>query len=105
MSELIGRVILIAGAPGTAGLGVAEEFRAQGATVVMVSGPEGDDGDPGALKRRCDAILTEHGRLDLIIFCSGTALPPDAEAMPASHVLAKPRPLLERWGAKLLSLL
>jgi len=103
MSELIGRVILIAGAPGVAGTEIAEDFRAKGATVLMASVPH--DSDPGALKRRCDAILAEHGRLDLIIFCSGTALPPDAEAMPASHVPTQPRPLLERWGAKLLSLL
>jgi len=96
-----GDVILIAGALGPVALAMAEDFRARGASVLV----DGDPGDPAAFALKCDAIAAQHGRLDLVVFCSGTALPPEAKKGPLLPAPEKPAALLRRWGARLMGML
>lgn len=115
----MGKVILIAGALGTLGVGVAEDFRARGATVIIAPGRsfapdlmalyagyiviDGEVSDPFDLALRCDEIERQHGRLDLVVFCSGTALPQRAEEIPASNTPDQSPTLLRRLRAKLIA--
>jgi NAD(P)-dependent dehydrogenase (short-subunit alcohol dehydrogenase family) len=121
MNDLSGQVILLAGAMGALGIGLAEGFRSKGATVLIAPGgpcsPElvaacpgsllrvGEVSDPVSLALRCDEIKVRHGRLDLIIFCSGTErLPQVSEEDPIRAEPSKLVDLLEQWGARLRAL-
>jgi NAD(P)-dependent dehydrogenase (short-subunit alcohol dehydrogenase family) len=103
MSEFLGKVVLIAGALGTVGVGVAEQFRQKGATVRIV---EDEIGNPVDFARLCDSVAAEHGRLDLVIQChgksdGGSVVPPRAEALPAGDPLSWTPALLRHWREKL----
>jgi hypothetical protein len=92
---------LIAGALGTVGVGLAEQFRAKGATVRIV---EDEIGDPVEFDRRCDAVKAEHGRLDLVIQCHGAILPQPPKALPAPDAASRARlpDRLRHWRDALL---
>jgi hypothetical protein len=103
MSEFLGKVVLIAGALGTVGVGVAEQFRQKGATVRIV---EDEIGNPVEFTRLCDTVTAEHGRLDLIIQChgrsdGGAVAPPPTEALPAGDPLSWTPTLLRHWRERL----
>ena len=78
MSEYLGKVVLIAGALGTVGVGLAAQFRAKGATVHIL---EDEIGDPADFARRCDDVAAAHGRLDLVIQCHGAVAPQPAQLL------------------------
>ena len=104
MAESTGKVILVAGALGTAGIAVAEGFRAKGATVLIAPGqfpPDlmtlyagfsfiaGEVSSPAELALRCDEVVAEHGGLDLVVFCSGANHTADAEEPVSSNSFAR----------------
>jgi hypothetical protein len=82
MSEYAGKVVLIAGALGTVGVGIAAQFRAKGATVRII---EDEIGDPVEFDRRCDEVAAEHGRLDLVIQCHGAVSPQPPQVLPTGE--------------------
>jgi len=96
MSEFLGKVVLIAGALGTVGVGVAAQFREKGATVRIV---EDEIGNPVEFARLCDTVTAEHGRLDLVIHCHGKSASP--EALPAGDPIGWTPGLLRHWREKL----
>jgi NAD(P)-dependent dehydrogenase (short-subunit alcohol dehydrogenase family) len=120
MSDFIGKVVLLAGSVGTLGVGLAEDFRAKGATIVIAPGSpvasdrlnlyagfiviDGDVGDPADLAQRCKEIEAQHGRLDLVIFCSGASLPQRPEGIPVLQAPDKQANLLRRWREKLIAM-
>jgi NAD(P)-dependent dehydrogenase (short-subunit alcohol dehydrogenase family) len=120
MADFTDQVVLIAGAPGALGVGIAETFRAQGATVLIAPGPacrpslvalyagfmlvEGEVGEPGNLELRCGEITAQHGRLDLVIFCNGTDLPRREGELPARKPPREPHPLLRRLCAMMMAI-
>jgi NAD(P)-dependent dehydrogenase (short-subunit alcohol dehydrogenase family) len=74
--RLEGRVALVTG--GTSGLGeaCADRFRAEGATVVtldLANGPDHkvDVRDEAEVQAAVDAIVAEHGRLDIVVNSAG----------------------------------
>lgn len=121
MSDCTGKVILIAGALGTVGAGIAAGFHAKGATVLIAPDPLFSQdlmalyagficidcavSDPDVLALRCDAIVAQHGRLDLIIFCNGTAPPQSTRDVPVSSTRSRPPTLFRRLRAKLISII
>ena len=76
--RLEGRVALVTG--GTSGLGEAcvERFRAEGAVAVTLDVAEGADHvvdvrDEAAVQGAVDAVVAEHGRLDVVVNSAGVA--------------------------------
>jgi len=68
--DLNGRVVLVTGAGGTIGAGIARQFEAAGARVVRHRGRE--DGDLRTEARRVvDEAASEHGRLDAVVNNAG----------------------------------
>jgi NAD(P)-dependent dehydrogenase (short-subunit alcohol dehydrogenase family) len=121
MGDFTGQVVLIAGALGTLGVGIAETLRAKGATVLIAPGRacppdlialyagfapvDGAIGDADDLAPICEAIVARHGRLDLVVFCNGSDLPQSMEAVPVLNTPSKPRPLLGRLRAMVMAIL
>lgn len=83
-ASLEGQVVLITGAAGGMGRSIARTFKAAGAHVIATDRAEHEDIGPGIAYRRCDvtsreqtegvidAVLTEHGRVDVLVLCAGT---------------------------------
>ncbi|MDX8148331.1 SDR family oxidoreductase [Lentzea sp. BCCO 10_0061] len=70
MIDLSGKVVLVTGAGGTIGTGIALRFEAAGARVVRHRGVE--DGDlRTSAQRVVDDVIAQHGRLDAVVNNAG----------------------------------
>jgi hypothetical protein len=65
---------------------------------------DGEVGDSSDLAQRCVEIESQHGRLDLVIFCSGASLPQRPEEIPVLQTPDKQATLLRRWREKLIAM-
>ena len=97
--DLSDHIVLVTGGRGGVGSGVADRFRAAGATVATcgrTEAPSGSTGaddhlvcdvrDPEAVSAMIDAIVTRHGRLDAVVNNAGGApSAPAADASPGFH--------------------
>ena len=82
-ANLQGQVALITGGAGGMGRAIAGAFQAAGARVVATDRAEHEDIGPGIAYRRydvtsrqdtdqvLDAVLAEHGRIDILVLCAG----------------------------------
>jgi 3-oxoacyl-[acyl-carrier protein] reductase len=64
--------VVVGGASGI-GAAVAERFTTDGWTVVVADLPETDVTDEDSVARMLDAVLAEHGRLDLVVNSAGVS--------------------------------
>lgn len=83
MGRLDGKVVWVTGAASGLGLACAERFTAEGAVVVGGDRADAPDGWPGAgfdsfdvrdaeaQQRAADAIVAEHGRIDVVVTAAG----------------------------------
>jgi 3-oxoacyl-[acyl-carrier protein] reductase len=81
--SLEGQVVLITGGAGGMGRAIANTFQAVGARVVATDRAEHEDIGPGIQYRRydvtsradtdrvIDAVIAEHGRVDVLVLCAG----------------------------------
>ena len=81
--SLAGQVALITGGAGGMGRAIAQAFKAAGATVVATDRGESEDLGAGIQYRRydvtsgadtnrvIDAVLAEHGKVDILVLCAG----------------------------------
>lgn len=82
-ARLDGQVALITGGAGGMGRAIAQAFTAAGARVVATDRAEHEDLGPGVQYRRydvtsraatdevIDAVIAEHGRIDILVLCAG----------------------------------
>jgi len=93
--DLSGRVALVTGGTRGIGLGISEAFRAAGASLVTCSRSEVEGAedhyacdvrDPEAVAEMVDAVVSAHGRLDVLVNNAGGAPSTDAAtASPRFH--------------------
>jgi NAD(P)-dependent dehydrogenase (short-subunit alcohol dehydrogenase family) len=102
-------------------MATAQRFRSAGATVLVAPGEWASQGitdlysgfpfidgrvrDPLALQARSSEVVARYGRLDLVIFCSGSLPPPDIEKTPVFVALSASPPLRRGLLATLNALL
>ena len=82
-ANLEGQVALITGGAGGMGRAIAQAFKAAGARVVATDRAEHEDIGPGIQYRQydvtsraqtdrvIDAVIAEHGRVDILVLCAG----------------------------------
>ena len=99
MIDLSGRVVLVTGAGGTIGAGIAARFEAAGALVVRHLGRE--DGD---LRTEAESVVSRaaarHGRLDAVVVTAA----PSAQTLDPSRS-ADPEQVLDQVDAKAMAFL
>jgi NAD(P)-dependent dehydrogenase (short-subunit alcohol dehydrogenase family) len=74
MFSLAGKVAVVTGSASGIGLAIAERFRAAGATVIGLdrnADPSCDVSDESQLVTALDAVVAEHGRLDIVVNNAG----------------------------------